>query len=247
MVSQLRKRKLAFLSALVLFLLCLGLGGCGPETQEIDAAAPYKGTWYFAKNGVACQFDQEKIYRDDKNDPSGHALAGIYRLAGNHIDANLADTGGVDQVRSLYIVGAGAEEVLCDAPDGTGTVYFYRDPLTALAALEEAKGEAAPSPAAPPEDPGLAPTTGPTPEQVLTLEPTDLGEEPPASRSTAVPAPDPDPEPTAQDKTNSGTVWIPQSGSKYHSTPSCSGMKNPKKVTLSEAQRKGYTPCKRCH
>ena len=42
-------------------------------------------------------------------------------------------------------------------------------------------------------------------------------------------------------------VWIPSSGSKYHSNSSCSGMKNPRQVTLSEAKSKGYTPCKRCH
>lgn len=43
------------------------------------------------------------------------------------------------------------------------------------------------------------------------------------------------------------TVWIPQSGSKYHSNPSCSGMNNPREVTLSEAQSMGYGPCKKCY
>lgn len=43
------------------------------------------------------------------------------------------------------------------------------------------------------------------------------------------------------------TVWIPQSGSKYHSNSSCSGMNNPTEVTLSEAQSRGYEPCKKCH
>ena len=42
-------------------------------------------------------------------------------------------------------------------------------------------------------------------------------------------------------------VWIPQSGSKYHSNLTCSGMSNPTQVTLSEAQSMGYEPCKRCH
>ena len=43
------------------------------------------------------------------------------------------------------------------------------------------------------------------------------------------------------------TVWIPKSGSKYHSNSTCSKMKNPKKVTLSTAKKKGYTACNRCH
>lgn len=42
-------------------------------------------------------------------------------------------------------------------------------------------------------------------------------------------------------------VWIPNSGSKYHSKSSCSGMNNPQEVTLSKAKSMGYTPCKRCH
>lgn len=42
-------------------------------------------------------------------------------------------------------------------------------------------------------------------------------------------------------------VWIPQSGSKYHSNSSCSGMNNPTQVTISEAQSTGYEPCKKCY
>ena len=42
-------------------------------------------------------------------------------------------------------------------------------------------------------------------------------------------------------------VWIPQSGSKYHSNPSCSGMNNPQQVTLSEAESMGFAPCKKCY
>lgn len=42
-------------------------------------------------------------------------------------------------------------------------------------------------------------------------------------------------------------VWIPQSGKKYHTTASCSGMKNPSQVTVGEAEAAGYTPCSKCH
>ena len=69
---------------------------------------------------------------------------------------------------------------------------------------------------------------------------------------TPAPAPDPQPEkPSTNTETPSGNtqtmVWIPQSGSKYHSRSGCSNMKNPTKVTLDEAQSLGYTACKRCH
>lgn len=39
-------------------------------------------------------------------------------------------------------------------------------------------------------------------------------------------------------------VWVSQSGSKYHSNSSCSNMKNPTQITISEAQNQGLEPCK---
>lgn len=50
-----------------------------------------------------------------------------------------------------------------------------------------------------------------------------------------------------QQPTQSQMVWIPQTGSKYHNNPSCSNMKNPQQVTLSQAQNMGYEPCKKCY
>ena len=71
-----------------------------------------------------------------------------------------------------------------------------------------------------------------------------------------LPKPTPEPEPVPEPDTtitdddtdeNVIYVWIPQSGSKYHSKSSCSNMKNPTKVTKEEAEDMGYEPCKRCH
>lgn len=42
-------------------------------------------------------------------------------------------------------------------------------------------------------------------------------------------------------------VWIPRTGSKYHSTPDCSNMKNSLQVTKEEAEERGYEPCKKCY
>lgn len=62
-------------------------------------------------------------------------------------------------------------------------------------------------------------------------------------------APPVEKEPSEASKTvsNEQMVWIPQTGKKYHSHASCSGMKNPTEVTISEAKNRGYTPCKRCY
>lgn len=42
-------------------------------------------------------------------------------------------------------------------------------------------------------------------------------------------------------------VWIVTTGEKYHKRASCSNMKYPRQVTISEAERKGYEPCKKCY
>ena len=44
------------------------------------------------------------------------------------------------------------------------------------------------------------------------------------------------------------TVWIPtHCGTKYHSNPRCSNMKNPKQATLTEALSAGFEECRTCH
>ncbi len=42
-------------------------------------------------------------------------------------------------------------------------------------------------------------------------------------------------------------VWIPKTGSKYHSKSTCSNMKDSTQVTQSEAEALGYEPCKKCY
>lgn len=42
------------------------------------------------------------------------------------------------------------------------------------------------------------------------------------------------------------TVWVTSSGKKYHYSSSCSSMKNPKSISISEAISKGYTACTKC-
>lgn len=50
------------------------------------------------------------------------------------------------------------------------------------------------------------------------------------------------------DYEQSANVWIPTNGGqKYHKTASCSNMKSPEEVTKSEAEARGFTPCKRCY
>lgn len=46
---------------------------------------------------------------------------------------------------------------------------------------------------------------------------------------------------------NTEMVWIPKTGSKYHSKSSCSNMKNPSHVSKQVAIQRGYEPCKKCY
>ena len=43
------------------------------------------------------------------------------------------------------------------------------------------------------------------------------------------------------------TVYKSKKGKVYHSKSNCSGMKSPTEMTLSDALRKGLTPCSHCH
>lgn len=42
-------------------------------------------------------------------------------------------------------------------------------------------------------------------------------------------------------------VWVPRTGSKYHSDMRCSNMKSPSQITMSEAIRRGFKPCDKCY
>ena len=42
-------------------------------------------------------------------------------------------------------------------------------------------------------------------------------------------------------------VWVSSSGKKYHSRATCSGMTSAKEIPLEDAEKQGYTACKKCH
>ena len=50
------------------------------------------------------------------------------------------------------------------------------------------------------------------------------------------------------DSNHETMVWIPtKGGKKYHTHAGCSNMEDPEHVTQSEAESRGFTPCKRCY
>lgn len=76
-------------------------------------------------------------------------------------------------------------------------------------------------------------------------EPTKPEENPPADEDhqngTSVTTP-------AAEETEGELVWVPTNGgTKYHSKPGCSNMKNPMQVSVETAVANGYEPCKKCY
>ncbi len=51
----------------------------------------------------------------------------------------------------------------------------------------------------------------------------------------------------AREAEKEAQVWIPRSGSCYHSNEYCSNMKNPTKVSLSTGKSMGYRACSKCY
>lgn len=116
-----------------------------------------------------------------------------------------------------------------------------------------------PTPAATPE-----PTPSPTPQPTATPTPAPTQAPPAAEQSSSAantgngeggaaqkeaPAAVQTASPTADAAPQSGTVYVAGSGKgkKYHSTSGCSNMKDPVPLTQSEAEARGYTPCKKCY
>ena len=103
-----------------------------------------------------------------------------------------------------------------------------------------------------PEDATPTPEPSPTPDATPTATPSPTPVPTEAPTPTPEPTLEPTPEPVAE--AEDGTVeedvvyvWIPSSGSKYHSYAGCSNMSNPRQVTLDEAIAMGYDACKRCY
>lgn len=76
----------------------------------------------------------------------------------------------------------------------------------------------------------------------------DTGTQPQAVEEQPVADPTPEPELTEEPEPVGGSVWISETGSKYHNKPDC-GRMNPDKarqVTESEAQNMGLDACEKC-
>lgn len=105
--------------------------------------------------------------------------------------------------------------------------------------------------------PSVSVSKAPSPQKpsVQTVSKTPTTQKPSATVSkmpspqkpTATVSKAPTPQKPVTTTPQSQTVWISQTGKKYHSNPDCSNMKNPIKTTLEKAKAAGRTPCKKCY
>ncbi len=83
-------------------------------------------------------------------------------------------------------------------------------------------------------------------EALLALTPTATPKPTATPIPTIIPTETPVPEPTSTPPSEE-MVWVSGSGSKYHSNSSCSNMSVPTEITISDAESRGYEPCKKCY
>ena len=57
----------------------------------------------------------------------------------------------------------------------------------------------------------------------------------------------PEPDNTTSNDEQIEMVWVGSSGTKYHSKSTCSNMNSPRKISIEDAKKQGYGPCKNCH
>ena len=50
-----------------------------------------------------------------------------------------------------------------------------------------------------------------------------------------------------EDPSQTEIVYVSDGGERYHRNPHCSGMKNPRAVSVAEAEAEGRTPCQKCY
>lgn len=152
---------------------------------------------------------------------------------GADIDGLTMDGGGIaemtyeDGVARVSFTGTGREAISFSSGDVESI------PVTIT--VKDAAAEQAAQEQAAQEEPA---------QEEATEEATEVAEEQPTQATQGETEQE---EPVQEQEEQEEMVWIPASGSKYHSDPTCSGMNNPTKVTKEEAESAGYEPCKRCY
>lgn len=118
------------LGVICILLLTIALGLSRPV---IDPAR-FTGKWYSSSDGNLYLFQEGIIQCADHYvlTPEGEKVSGAYTFGSDTIAVFAMGIDGLDMVSQLYLIRGQKGDALCDRPDGSGSVYFYRDQTAAL-------------------------------------------------------------------------------------------------------------------
>ncbi len=88
----------------------------------------FTGEWYSA-SGQHIYLFQNGIIHCEQNSVAladGSTISGAYIFAGKSVALFARGVDGLETVKEIYLVEHKDELLLCENPDGTGTIYFVR-------------------------------------------------------------------------------------------------------------------------
>lgn len=113
---------LGMILALILAAACC-LSGTAIAPED------FTGTWYSAADGSVYVFREGIIECEAHQIPaSGDTIfSGAYSFSRDSIVIFAVGVDGLEETQELYLIRSRNGDRLCGNPDGTGTVYFYRN------------------------------------------------------------------------------------------------------------------------
>lgn len=96
-------------------------------------AIPYEtftGEWYSSEEGIRYVFSQGIIMCEEFGIPLGEnqTMSGAYCVSRDSMVLFARGVEGLETERDVYLVHGSRGDVLCEHPDGSGIVFFTRNP-----------------------------------------------------------------------------------------------------------------------
>ena len=116
------KKWLLFGIAVIIVISIAFLGQPAVDPED------FTGQWY-STNGQTIYRFQNGIIQCDKHSVAinnGSTFSGAYIFSGKSVTLFAMGVDGLETVKELYLIENKEEFLLCERPDGTGTIYFVR-------------------------------------------------------------------------------------------------------------------------
>ena len=113
------------ISVILIALICV----CVVLNSSALDPSDFTGVWYGAEDGYLYIFEDgliactEHYIELQGSDP----FSGAYSIAKNKTAVFIIDDDGVGEIVELYLIRSIRGDYLCEAEDGTGKIWFYRN------------------------------------------------------------------------------------------------------------------------